>query len=75
VIGPDIDKPGVAPDVVDAIGIGTRHVGRGKIVPANLPRLFRWKPLPAGIMVVVLSSWYPPRSQGYSAPGIFSPRH
>src|SRR6266849_10315241 len=52
VIGPDIDKPGVAPDVVDAIGIGTRHVGRGKIVPANLPWLFRWKPLLAGVIVV-----------------------
>ena len=52
VIGPHIDKPGVAPNVVDAIGIGTRHVGRGKIVPANLPRLFRWKPLLAGVIVV-----------------------
>src|SRR5208283_1949652 len=52
VIGSHIDKPGVAPDVVDAIGIGTRYVGRGKIVPANLPRLFRWKPLLAGVIVV-----------------------
>jgi hypothetical protein len=45
VIGPDIDKPCVAPDVVDAIGIGTRHVGCRKIVTANLPRPFCWKAL------------------------------
>ena len=52
VIRPDIDEPGVAPDVVDAIGIGTRHVGRGKIMPTNLPRLFRGKPLLASVIVV-----------------------
>ena len=34
VIGPDIDKPRVAPDVVDAIGIGTSGVGK------SCPRTF-----------------------------------
>ncbi len=52
VIRPDIDKPGVAPDIVDAIGIGPRHVGRGKVVPAHRPRLFRGPPLLAGVRVV-----------------------
>src|SRR4029077_3500516 len=51
-ISPDLDKPGVAPDVVNAIGIGPRHIRRGKVVTANLPRPFRGKPLLAGVVVV-----------------------
>ena len=45
VIGPDIDKPGVAPDVVNPIGIGARDVGRGKVVGLDCSRLFRGTPL------------------------------
>jgi len=51
-IGPDIDKAGVAPDIVDAIGIGPRHLGRGKIVTAHPPGLLGGKPLLPGIWVV-----------------------
>src|SRR5258708_6806116 len=51
-IGPDIDKSGVAPDIVNAIRIGPRHLGGGKIMSAHLPRLFRRKPLLAGVIVI-----------------------
>src|SRR5260370_33653078 len=50
-IGPDIDKSGVAPDIVNAIRIGPRHLGGGKIMSAHLPRRFRRKPLLAGVIV------------------------
>src|SRR5205823_13842187 len=51
-IGPDIDKSAVPPDIINAIRIGPRHVGTGKIVPLYLLRLFRRKPLLASIMVI-----------------------
>src|SRR5260370_15124308 len=51
-IGPDIDKSGVAPDIVNAIRIGPRHLGGGKIMSAHLPRRFRRKPLLAGVIVI-----------------------
>lgn len=51
-IGPDLDKPGVPPDVITPLGIGPRHVGRGKVVPAHLRRLFRGKPWLAGVRLV-----------------------
>ena len=49
VIGPDIDDPGVAPDVVDAIRIRSRHVGRRKIMRAHRPGLLCGTPWLAGI--------------------------
>jgi hypothetical protein len=52
VIGADIDKPGVAPNVIDAIRIRPRHVSRGKVVTAHLRRLFRGTPLLAGVPIV-----------------------
>src|SRR5260370_28571003 len=51
-IGPDVDKSGVAPDIVNAIRIGPRYLGGGKIMSAHLPRLFRRKPLLAGVIVI-----------------------
>src|SRR5205823_12908026 len=51
-IGPDIDKSGVAPDIVNAIRISPRHLGRGKVVSLYLQRLFRGKPLLAGVFVI-----------------------
>ena len=52
VIGPDIDEAGVAPDIVNAIGISSGHVWTGKIMPLYLARLFRGMPLLAGIVVI-----------------------
>src|SRR5436305_7351279 len=51
-IGSDIDKSAVPPDIINAIRIGPRHFGTGKIVPLYLLRLFRWKPLLASIVVI-----------------------
>src|SRR2546426_6238745 len=48
----DIDKAGVAADVVNAKGIGPRHLGRGKVVPAYRRRLFGGPPLLADVGVI-----------------------
>ena len=44
-IGSDIHKTGVPPDVVNAIGIRARNVGGGKVVASHHDRLFRGTPL------------------------------
>jgi hypothetical protein len=51
-IGPDIHEAGVAPDIVNAIGIGPGHGGPGKVMPLHLPRLFLRAPLLADIGVI-----------------------
>src|SRR5258707_10320628 len=51
-IGPDIDKSGVAPDIANAIRIGPRHLGGGKIMSAHLPRRFRRKPRVTGVIAI-----------------------
>lgn len=48
----DIDKTGIASDVVNAIGIRTRNVRTGKIVTLNLFGLLCRKPLLACVVVV-----------------------
>src|SRR5215469_3957738 len=40
-ISPDIDEPGVAPDVVNAVRIGARHVGLRIVMPAHCAWLLR----------------------------------
>jgi hypothetical protein len=52
VIGSDIDETGVAPNIVDAIGIGAGHLRLGKVMPTHWARLFRRKPLLAAIVVI-----------------------
>ena len=77
VIGSDIDETGVAPDVVNAIGIGTRNVGSGKVVTTNLLGLFRWKPLLASVVVVADEFFFlgiHRYDRTSSRPGIFSLR-
>ena len=51
-ISPDIDEPGVAPDIVNAVGIGARHVRLRKVMSAYFARLFRRMPLLAAIVVI-----------------------
>src|SRR6202041_2366056 len=51
-ISPDIHERGVAPDIVDAVGIRAGHIGVGKVMPAHLFRLLGRKPLLAVIVVV-----------------------
>src|SRR5205809_3565462 len=51
-IGPDVDKPEVTPDIVNTVGIGPRYSGCGKVMPTNLPRLSGGKPLLASIGVI-----------------------
>ena len=52
VMGPDIDKAGVAPDIINAVRIGARHLRPREVVPAHRPRLFRGTPLLARVDVV-----------------------
>lgn len=51
-VGAHVDKSGVAPQVIDAIGIGARHFRSWKIMTADLAGLFAWKPLLACVIVV-----------------------
>ena len=51
-ISPDIDKPSVAPDVINAVRIGARHLGLRKVMPAHMARLLRRMPLLAAIVVI-----------------------
>ena len=52
VIGSDINKTGVASDVVNAIRIRTRNVRTRKVVTTDLLGLFGWKPLLTGVVIV-----------------------
>ncbi len=52
VIGSHVDKAGIAPHVVNAIGIGAGNFRTGKVVPLHLKRLAGRPPLLAGIGVV-----------------------
>ena len=52
VIGADIDKAGIAPNVINAVRIGTGNVGSGKVMTLNLDRLPGGKPLLARVVVV-----------------------
>src|SRR5213593_1760371 len=51
-IGSDIDKTGVAANVVNAIWISTRNLGPWKVVTANLNGVFCRKPLLASVVVI-----------------------
>ena len=51
-IGAHIHEPGIASQVIDAIRVGARNVGRKKVVPVDLERLLCGKPLLASIIVV-----------------------
>ena len=52
VIGADIDKARVAPNVINAVRIGTGNVGSRKVMTLNLYRLPGGKPLLARVVVV-----------------------
>src|SRR6266571_4362769 len=51
-VGANVHKSYVAPQVVDAIGKGPRHFGTREVVPLDRLGLFGRKPLLAGIRVV-----------------------
>jgi hypothetical protein len=52
-IGAHIHEPGIiALQVIDAKRVGARNVGRGKVVPVDLERFLRGKPLLTRIIVV-----------------------
>ena len=51
-VGSHIDEARVAPDVVDAIRIGTRDIRAGKIVTVHLERILRATPLSPRIDVI-----------------------
>src|ERR1035438_8925135 len=47
-----INEAGVTPEVVDSVGIGAGHVGRGKIVSVDLVRRSLFAPLAALVLVI-----------------------
>ena len=51
-VGAHVDKSGVAPQVIDAIGIGARHFRSRKIMAADLAGLFARQPLLPRVIVV-----------------------
>src|ERR1039458_557352 len=48
----NVHETRIAPQVVDAIRIGARNVGRGKVVPVYFDRLLCRKPLSTAIIIV-----------------------
>jgi len=51
-VGSYIDKTGIAPEVVNAIGLGARNFGAREVVTLNFVGLLCRKPLLTGIVVV-----------------------
>ncbi|MEP6933715.1 MAG: hypothetical protein ABI988_07230 [Nitrospirota bacterium] len=51
-VGSSVDKTGVAPKVVSAIGIGARNLRAGKLVPWSRREWLGRTPWLAGIVVV-----------------------
>lgn len=51
-VGSNIDKTGITPEVVNTVRIGTWYLRVGKVVALNLLRLLCRKPLLASIVVV-----------------------
>src|SRR3990172_5454169 len=51
-VGSNIDKTGIAPEVVNTVRIGASNFRAGKVVTLNFLRLLRRKPLLTGIVVV-----------------------
>ena len=51
-VGANIDKSGVASQVINAIGISSRHFGVWEIMPADFAGGLGGKPLPPRVIVV-----------------------